>query len=282
MNVAYWIAIIQAVLAVMAFLVGLQSPDVKRRKMQLNLFLGLLVVATLFGLMLIRKSERDEEYLKNLLSEANKNALAQADSQASTAASKSAQSADDSAKAANHASLRSEKETSDARSEAREASAKLQEAVDASDSSCYIDLTPTGGNQGSFSMFVAHIGEHTLHDVSGYVVDVLSLIKVRDSTMTGLQKSLALSANPQPYNIGELLVGTGKQLGSIQFIPRDDRYDLNFFFLAANGQWREEYRARRTTAGWKHAIRVLWQQHKGEKEKSREIFDDGYPRNADG
>lgn len=110
--------------------------------------------------------------------------------------------------------------------------------------------TVTGGNSYIVFTYVpdqrflyfGHVGNYTLTSVLVRIVDLDSPTKDFFGTMFPLQdltRGHGLS-QPVPAALNRPL----------------DKLDLNVFFTAHNGDWTEQFRARRTGDGWTRAIRV--------------------------
>lgn len=288
MNLSYWVTGLQAVTVVLAFIIGLQPPEQKHRNRILNAFLAVTVLATICSFVLIRQSDTYQSAIQNLLTQANQNALASSEaakvaSKASIAASEAAKAASASAKVASKTSLQAQQETIRARRESKLADAQLEESVDAADSHCYLTFTLKEADSGRFMMYATHLGNHTLHQVTGYIVDIRYMDEISKSpTLQEVQKQTNVLFDTHGFEVGDLIVGTLKQMGQLQVTPRSDMYKFNIFFTAENGHWSELYRAKHLASGWTQATLVMWQRHPGEKPEERQFVDPSYPRNKNG
>lgn len=145
------------------------------------------------------------------------------------------------------------------------------------------DTDPTKPPSGSFMIDLILVGRYLLHGVNVRIVDIQKFNAIlANKALSPVQRAQEFSEDAIVFPVPTTFVPGHVTIFGPIFLSRGDVLDLNIFFQSLNGDWSEEYRSKKINGNWTHAIRVLRQQHPGQKPRYWTKIDKDYPRNNKG
>ena len=156
---------------------------------------------------------------------------------------------------------------------------EINNSIIGGDSFCYVSVFGPMPETDTGKFMLVHEGEYNLYDLTVIVKDLEKMGKIfrqKNNTATIAELSSTETTIPVSNLLGSLIPSLSWSLCSFDF-SNSDTQRFTFHFIARNGDFQQDLRARKINGEWLVATRVV----RDEKEIYANIHPE-FPRNADG